>query len=844
MSTEDSFFNNPTVQSILSRRGEDDRDDTKDFLLSLILNGGISFFQGFNQALPNARAEAIQGVKDNINIALDDNKTMWLDKSAQRQQYQVFKDKGGFEALTKKDNWLATDLENEYATNIFPTHEKVTEFGSGTGNVTDFNVAKRTSANFRNGVDEYVAERLQEEIKKYKAFEQDKYISTSSVAQLNQDVRREMAAELMAARELPTNAYEAVWNKMKDVFGKKEAAVINNEANLNIASVDASKKKTAIDNSIYNADSIDLSKFNTNYDDSEASIALATKNSEEKLKLYESLVKDVSDTQVYQKMKFDVPATSAVTVDDNGSLVISDNAPIGRKNVKINNRFNLRNMEVQRYNPNTREYETINVNPKSQFIDSTSTLISIYQDEFGQAGLSEATDIMYQDAVEAFMATGHLTHNGDNLVFKIPRKDTSYKSLTYEQLQSGNKSDLLNYALTERSRQENAVTLTPDALYDNFVNEQIQAINRGAAGRVTLAGGIDEFDQLMITKDKLLNLDGVERAKGRLQFLFNPPEGYKDSQVKVGDSIFKLSEMNQETAQLLLDDLQTATGESYESLQKLVDGLPTVKQQTEDMPPLPETEGEGEATPSEDLAEDIQKNLTGNALRAQRLRESREAAQRTGNVDFDFVAQEEGFRTDMYVPLDNEGNVFGSSGPTIGTGVDLGQMNENDLVKTGVSKELIEKLSPYLGMKKDEALKFVQENPLSLSEGEALEISKAVQAVKINRIANTFEEKTGKSFGDLNPRVKTIVVSTGFQYGENGIPTFMQLAADTIGNETRESFTALQNELLNFADSDKDGITDFLPRRTRESEYLQSLIDNIFVPKTRKQSRQSLLSQS
>ena len=35
MSTEDSFFNNPTVQSILSRRGEDDRDDTKDFLLSL-----------------------------------------------------------------------------------------------------------------------------------------------------------------------------------------------------------------------------------------------------------------------------------------------------------------------------------------------------------------------------------------------------------------------------------------------------------------------------------------------------------------------------------------------------------------------------------------------------------------------------------------------------------------------------------------------------------------------------------------------------------------------------------------------------------------------------------------
>jgi len=841
MSTEDSFFNNPTVQSILSRRGEDDKDDTKDFLLSLILNGGISFFQGFNQALPNARAEAIQGVEDNINIALKDNQTMWLDKSAQRQQYQVFKDKGGFESVNKENSWINKELEREYIDRVWGTHEKVGSFGSGNGTLTDYNIAKRTSADFDKGVKDYIAERKAEEIKKYRAFEKDKYISTSSVAQLNQDVRREMAAELMAARELPTNAYEAVWNKMKDTFGKKEAAVINNEANLNIAAVDAEKKQTAINNTIYNADSIDLSKYKTNYDDSEASIRLAARNSEEKLKLYKSLVTDVSDTQVYQKMTFDVPSTRAVTVDENGSFVISDNAPIGRKNVKINNKFNLRNMEVQRYNPNTREYETINVNPQSQFIDSVATGISIFQEPFGQAGLSNATDIMYQDVVEAFMDTGHLTHNGDNLVFKIPRRDISYKALTYEQLQNSSKSDLLNYALTERAIQENATTSTPDALYDNFVNEQISTINRAVSGKVTLAGGMDEFDQLMIKKDKLLNLDGVERAKGRLQFLFNPPEGYKDSQVKVGDSIFKLSEMNQETAQLLLDDLQTATGESYESLQKLVEGLPTVQQQTEDMTPLPETEGE--ATPSEDLAEDIQKNLTGNEARAQRLRESREAAQRTGNVDFDFVAQEEGFRTDMYVPLDNEGKVFASSGPTIGTGVDLGQMNQNDLVKTGVSKELIEKLSPYLGMEKDEALKFVQENPLSLSEGEALEISKAVQSIKINRIANTFEEKTGKAFSDLNPRVKTIVVSTGFQYGENGIPTFMQLAADTIGNETRESFTALQNELLNFADSDKDGITDFLPRRTRESEYLQSLIDNIFVPRTRKQARQSLLRQ-
>ena len=828
MSTEDSFFNNPTVQSILSRRGQEDRDDTKDFILSLILNGGVSFFQGFNQALPAARAEAIQGVQDNINIGINDNKTEWLDKSAQRKDYQNFIEKGGFKSSGR--DYLRNQIELEYGKDVFPLHENADLFSS-------YNQAKRQDAEFAANVDSFVSERLAEEINKYKGYEQDKFITTSSLAQLNQTTRREMAAELLEARELPTNAYQVIWNKMKDTFGEKEAAVIGAEAALNESAKTIKPKQEALAANVFNPN-MDLSAYPLEYKEG-AAFRQAQKNLEQKDKFFKNVNAKLTDgKESYRNMEFDIPSTSSVSTE-NGIVTIAEAPAIAKDDIRFNTKI-TRNLIVEEYNPKSGEYELTNNNPREEFLGSVTTTMSIYQNAFGQAGLEENPVTLYEDVVQAYADNGNLSYNGKNYVFKKPRRDLSYKALTQDQLATMNTSQLFSYAIGEHNKQENAAALSAGELFNSFKENQVAKLNSIISGKQDVNISFEDLENFIDTKEKFATLSGVENAKAQLEFLFNPPEDYKDSIIKINNGTVKLSNLNQEAAQSLLDNFQESTGESYESLQKLVNGLPTIEQQTAAM--TPEIDSEVEGTPSQDLSEDMQNNLTGNALRAQKLRESREVALRTGNVDFDFVAQEEGFRTDMYVPLDNEGNVFASSGPTIGTGVDLGQMNENDLVKTGVSKELIEKLSPYLGLKKDEALKFVKENPLSLSEGETLEISKAVQAIEINKIANTFEEKTGKDFSDLNPRVKTIVVSTGFQYGAKGIPTFMQLAADTIGNETRESFTALQNELLNFADSDKDGITDFLPRRTRESEYLQSLIDNIFVPKTRKQTKDSLLS--
>ena len=608
MSTEDSFFNNPTVQSILSRRGQEDRDDTKDFLLSLILNGGVSFFQGFNQALPAARAEAIQGVQDNINIGINDNKTEWLDKSAQRKDYQNFIEKGGFKSSGR--DYLRNQIELEYGKDVFPLHENADLFSS-------YNQAKRQDAEFAANVDSFVSERLQEEINKYKGYEQDKFITTSSLAQLNQTTRREMAAELLEARELPTNAYQVIWNKMKDTFGEKEAAVIGAEAALNESAKTIKPKQEALAANVFNPN-MDLSAYPLEYKEG-AAFRQAQKNLEQKDKFFKNVNAKLTDgKESYRNMEFDIPSTSSVSTE-NGIVTIAEAPAIAKDDIRFNTKI-TRNLIVEEYNPKSGEYELTNNNPREEFLGSVTTTMSIYQNAFGQAGLEENPVTLYEDVVQAYADNGNLSYNGKNYVFKRPRKDLSYKALTQDQLTTMSKSELLAYAIGEHNKQENAAALSAGELFNSFKENQVAKLNSIISGKQDVNISFEDLENFIDTKEKFATLSGVENAKAQLEFLFNPPEDYKDSIIKINNGTVKLSNLNQEAAQSLLDNFQESTGESYESLQKLVDDLPTIEEQLAALD-IPESEVTGE----EDVAV-IQKELTARAKRAEQLRKEREAA--------------------------------------------------------------------------------------------------------------------------------------------------------------------------------------------------------------------------
>ena len=219
--------------------------------------------------------------------------------------------------------------------------------------------------------------------------------------------------------------------------------------------------------------------------------------------------------------------------------------------------------------------------------------MSIYQNAFGQAGLEENPVTLYEDVVQAYADNGNLSYNGKNYVFKKPRRDLSYKALTQDQLATMTTSQLFSYAIGEHNKQENAAALSAGELFNSFKENQVAKINSIISGKQNVNMSFEDLENFIETKEKFATLSGVENTKAQLEFLFNPPEDYKESIIKINNGTLKLSNLNQEAAQSLLDNFQESTGESYESLQKLVNGLPTIEQQTAAMTPEIDSEVEG-----------------------------------------------------------------------------------------------------------------------------------------------------------------------------------------------------------------------------------------------------------
>jgi len=159
----------------------------------------------------------------------------------------------------------------------------------------------------------------------------------------------------------------------------------------------------------------------------------------------------------------------------------------------------------------------------------------------------------------------------------------------------------------------------------------------------------------------------------------------------------------------------------------------------------------------------------------------------------------------MYVP-EKDGAPLENSGPTIASGFDLGQ--RDSLSEYGLSKELEAKLKPYLGKKRAEAVKFVAENPLTLSEDEILEINKKVKSKEVTKVRDKFNEASEIDFDSLPVKARTAIVSVLFQYGSpSKVPTFWK-------HVTSGNWTSAEAELLNFGDN-------YSTRRGLEAELVE-----------------------
>jgi hypothetical protein len=191
-------------------------------------------------------------------------------------------------------------------------------------------------------------------------------------------------------------------------------------------------------------------------------------------------------------------------------------------------------------------------------------------------------------------------------------------------------------------------------------------------------------------------------------------------------------------------------------------------------------------------------------------------------IDYSFLQEwEGGLATSAYVPwwpqrsainldggsivLDtsqgSDGRLLGargnSSGVTIGVGVDLGQQRSDAYRKrleaAGASKELIDKLMPYVGLKQAEACTYLRAHPLTLTEEEAILVSKEAKQDMYDRAKRQYQILTnGGEFNRLNLAEQTVLYSRTFQNGNLTSPrTTNPALAEAAAQGDRPSFLQL-----------------------------------------------------
>ena len=181
-------------------------------------------------------------------------------------------------------------------------------------------------------------------------------------------------------------------------------------------------------------------------------------------------------------------------------------------------------------------------------------------------------------------------------------------------------------------------------------------------------------------------------------------------------------------------------------------------------------------------------------------------------INWGFISNLEGGRQlTGYVPAVD----VSESGVTIATGVDLGQRSEASIDALDIPDSLKSKLRPYTGLKKQAAVDFLAQHPLTVSEEEAEALDRAVKQDSVSDVRDRYNREVADnpiapSFDALSDEVQTVICSVAFQYGSNlgrRTPRFWRACADRRWNDAL-------SELREFGD-------DYPTRRNKEADLLE-----------------------
>jgi type VI secretion system secreted protein VgrG len=178
-------------------------------------------------------------------------------------------------------------------------------------------------------------------------------------------------------------------------------------------------------------------------------------------------------------------------------------------------------------------------------------------------------------------------------------------------------------------------------------------------------------------------------------------------------------------------------------------------------------------------------------------------------INFEFIKQLEGSRKDGYVPAPDDSQ----SGVTIGSGFDIGARSLTDLKILGLPDELIKKFSPYVQLKKQDAVALLKDTPLSITDEEEALLEQLVKNSETEKIVKWYNNSDSSiNFECLPEEAQTVIASVAYQNGylPNETPFFWKQAVE-------QDWTSMNENLMDFGD-------DFKTRRRKEAKLIERLL--------------------
>ncbi|WP_300000787.1 pesticin C-terminus-like muramidase [Anabaena sp. AL09] len=183
-------------------------------------------------------------------------------------------------------------------------------------------------------------------------------------------------------------------------------------------------------------------------------------------------------------------------------------------------------------------------------------------------------------------------------------------------------------------------------------------------------------------------------------------------------------------------------------------------------------------------------------------------------IDRNFLGDVEGKgKTEGYVPKDKDGKAIENSGVTVGTGIDLGQTNEAGIDALNIPQELKDKLKPYTGKTKQDAIDYLKDHPLTLSKEEVASLDNVVINKVTDNLIKKYNADSKIPFNELPSEAQTVIYSVEHQYGnaKTKTPNFWKQV-------TEQRWDDAVKNLENFGDK-------YPTRRNKEADLLQNVIN-------------------